>query len=151
MVLITELPPEIIHNVLRFVDPPDLAWIPRISKTFLFSTRSNPMLFRNVYLAHFDTPPTNQDVNWEQLLKDAVRLQVVCRRPGVENKVWTVYPSEILPAHVPAHRSLSGSSTDGRPAWSGIPSACRAGRETRLTRLPPTHLRNRSCHSYTAP
>lgn len=87
MALITELPPEIIHNVLRFVDPPDLAWVSRICKIFHYSIKGNPTLFRDVYRAHFDTPSCCDDVNWEQALKDVVRLQVVCRRTGVENKV----------------------------------------------------------------
>ncbi|KAI1877032.1 uncharacterized protein JN550_001104 [Neoarthrinium moseri] len=85
MVLVTELPPEIIHNVFRFVDPPDLAWIPRVCKSFHYAIRGNPMLFKDVYTAHFDNPPRD-DVDWEQILKDVVRLQVVCRRPGVEDK-----------------------------------------------------------------
>lgn len=86
MAQLTELPPEIIHNILRFVDPPDLAWISSICRTFRYSISGNSTLFRDVYLAHFDLPP-HDDVNWEQALKDAVRLQVVCRRPGVANKV----------------------------------------------------------------
>ncbi|KAH8681249.1 F-box domain-containing protein [Xylariales sp. PMI_506] len=85
MVLLTDLPPEILHNILRFVDPPDLARIPRICKTFNYSITGNAVLFREVYLAHFDAPPTD-DIAWEQSLKDIVRLQSVCNQDGVENK-----------------------------------------------------------------
>jgi hypothetical protein len=87
MVLLTELPPEIIHNVLRFVDPPDLSWIPRISKTLYYSVKGNATLFKHVYLAHLDRPPNNGDIDWEQNLKDVVRLQVVCNRDSIEEKV----------------------------------------------------------------
>ncbi|KAI0132050.1 hypothetical protein BJ170DRAFT_229096 [Xylariales sp. AK1849] len=85
MVLLTELPPEIIHNVLRFVDPRDLAWIPRVCKKMQYSVKGNITLFKHVYLAHFDVPPSH-DVNWEQNLKDIERMHIVCRRDGVENK-----------------------------------------------------------------
>jgi hypothetical protein len=87
MALLTDLPPEIIHNVLRYVDAPDLAWISRVCKTFCYSIKGNQTLFRDVYLAHYDAPQKGVDVNWEQVLKDVVRLQVVCRRPRVEDKV----------------------------------------------------------------
>lgn len=98
MALLTDLPPEIIHNVLRFVDPPDLAWISRVCKTFCYSIKGNSTLFKDVYLAHFDIPPTN-DVHWEEALKDVVRLQTVCRGPGVENKVRPASPPLSAIAH----------------------------------------------------
>lgn len=92
MALLRELPPEIIHNILRFVDPADLAWIARICKTLQYSIKGNTTLFRDVYLAHYDNPPSRDDVNWEQALKDIVRLQKVCRRSGIENKVCARRP-----------------------------------------------------------
>jgi hypothetical protein len=87
MALLTELPPEILHNILRFVNPADLAWISRICKTLCYSIKGNTTLFRDVYLAHFDLPPRTHDVDWEQALKSVVRLQAVCRRSGIEEKV----------------------------------------------------------------
>jgi hypothetical protein len=86
MVLLTELPPEIIHNILRFVEPRDLAWIPRICWALYHSVKDNKTLFKDVYLANYDTPPSG-DIEWEQNLKNVVHLQVICRRDGVDSKV----------------------------------------------------------------
>ncbi|KAK8079755.1 f-box-like domain-containing protein [Apiospora hydei] len=75
MVSLTELPPEVIHNVLQYVDPSDLAFVPRVCHTLRNSVRGNSMLFKHVYLTHFDTPARNRNnVDWEQNLKDLVRL-----------------------------------------------------------------------------
>lgn len=87
MVLLTELPPEIVQHVLGYVDPPDLAWIPRICKSFYHTVKGNTSLYRVVYLNNFDKPPTKASVNWEQAVKDAVRLQVICRRDRIQDKV----------------------------------------------------------------
>lgn len=89
MVSLTDLPPEVIHNVLQYIDPSDLAFVPRVCQALHHSVRGNAMLFKHVYLANFDKPARN-NVNWEQNLKDLVRLQVVCGRPGVQNKVGLV-------------------------------------------------------------
>ncbi|KAI1102171.1 hypothetical protein F4804DRAFT_343440 [Jackrogersella minutella] len=86
MVLLTELPPEIAQYVLGYVDPPDLAWIPRICKSFYHTVKGNASLFKAVYLAKFDKPPNESDPDWEQALKNAVRLQVICRRDHVQDK-----------------------------------------------------------------
>lgn len=87
MALLTELPPEILHNILRFVDPEDLAWISRICKTLYYSIKDNLTLFKDVYLAHLDEPQPGHDVDWEQALKAAIRLQTVCRRSSIAEKV----------------------------------------------------------------
>ncbi|KAI1779607.1 hypothetical protein F4818DRAFT_146314 [Hypoxylon cercidicola] len=86
MVLLTELPPEIVQHVLGYVDPPDLAWIPRICKRFYHTVKENNSLFRVVYLNNFDSPPDKSSVNWEQAIKDIVRLQVICNRDRVQDK-----------------------------------------------------------------
>ncbi|KAI1207948.1 uncharacterized protein F4807DRAFT_160003 [Annulohypoxylon truncatum] len=85
MVLLTELPPEIIQHVLGYVDPPDLAWIPRICKSIYHTVKGNASLFKAVYLNHYDNP-RKSDLDWEQTLKNAVRLQVICRRANVHDK-----------------------------------------------------------------
>lgn len=87
MPLLTELPPEIVHNILLFLDPEDLASVPRTCKGLNDAIRRNSTLFKGVYLAHFDTPPAQCHVSWEKALKDLVRLQMVCRRHDVESKV----------------------------------------------------------------
>lgn len=86
MVSLTELPPEVIHNVLQYVDPSDLAFVPRVCQSLNNTVRDNAMLFKHVYLAHFDKP-ARANVNWEQNLKDLVRLQVVCQQSDMEAKV----------------------------------------------------------------
>ncbi|KAI1461550.1 hypothetical protein F4805DRAFT_453436 [Annulohypoxylon moriforme] len=85
MVFLTELPPEIVQHVLGYVDPPDLAWIPRICKSFYHTVKGNASLFRAVYLNHYDNP-SKSDIDWEQALKNAVRLQVICRQEDAHNK-----------------------------------------------------------------
>lgn len=93
MVLLTKLPPEILHNVLIHVDPPDLAWIPRVCRTFYHAISRNVPLFKQVYLQNFDTPPAgNEELDWERAIKDLVRLQVVCRRASVDDKVCIPAP-----------------------------------------------------------
>ncbi|KAI0834050.1 hypothetical protein F5Y06DRAFT_279715 [Hypoxylon sp. FL0890] len=86
MVLLTELPPEILQHILGYVDPPDLAWIPLICKSFYHTVKGNTTLFKLVYLNNFDTPPANSNVDWEKAVKDTVRLQVICQRNLVQDK-----------------------------------------------------------------
>ncbi|KAI0008577.1 hypothetical protein F4779DRAFT_618455 [Xylariaceae sp. FL0662B] len=85
MSLLTDLPPEILHHVLGHVDPPDLAWIPRICKSLYYTVTGNTHLFKLVYLNHLDKPPRDQ-IDWEKALKDTVRLQVICRRASLKDK-----------------------------------------------------------------
>lgn len=86
MAVLTELPPETIHDILKYVDPADLAWIPRACKALYHAVADNATLFKEVYLRRLDTPPGGQ-ADWEQALKDLVRLQVICSRARVEDKV----------------------------------------------------------------
>ena len=89
MTLLTDLPAEIIHNVLAHVAPEDLAVVPKVCRTLSHAVRDNSTLFKAVYLNHLDEPPSDVavTVQWEQLLKDYVRLRVVCQRPRVNDKV----------------------------------------------------------------
>ncbi|KAK8090995.1 hypothetical protein PG994_000500 [Apiospora phragmitis] len=112
MVSLTELPPEVIHNVLQYVDPRDLAFVPRVCQTLHHSVRGNSMLFKHVYLAHFDKPARN-NVNWEQNLKDLVRLQVVCHRPDIQTK-----RSELAFVHDTVTEALRNACVDGERATS---------------------------------
>ncbi|KAJ1331749.1 F-box-like domain-containing protein [Microdochium nivale] len=89
MTLLTELPPEIIHGVLAHVDPQDLARVPLVCQALRYAVQDNTPLFKAVYLAHLDTPPADAvggGLQWEQLLKDYVRLRVVCGRKRVNEK-----------------------------------------------------------------
>ncbi|KAI5922592.1 hypothetical protein F4810DRAFT_673330 [Camillea tinctor] len=84
--ILTQLPPEIIHHILGYVDPSDLAWIPRTCKNLYHAVAGNAALFKLVYTRHLDIPREGQDVNWEQAIKDLVRLQVICRSENVDDK-----------------------------------------------------------------
>ncbi|KAI1482615.1 hypothetical protein F4774DRAFT_370178 [Daldinia eschscholtzii] len=86
MVLLTELPPEIVEHILGYVEPSDLGWIPRVCKNLYHIIHGNNSLFRIVYLNNYDNPLNKPVVNWVQALKDVVRLQVVCRRDRVQDK-----------------------------------------------------------------
>ncbi|KAK3353512.1 hypothetical protein B0T25DRAFT_456234 [Lasiosphaeria hispida] len=85
MAFLIQLPPEIIHNILTFVDPEDLAVLPKICR-FLYSyVTGNAALCRDIYYQTLDQPPSN-DLDWVQELHDLVRLQRVCARQGVDKR-----------------------------------------------------------------
>ncbi|KAI1498717.1 hypothetical protein F5X99DRAFT_392444 [Biscogniauxia marginata] len=104
--ILTQLPPEIIHHILGYVDPSDLAWIPRICKNLYHAVTGNTTLFKQVYLRHLDTPREGHGVNWEQALKDVVRLQVILRSHNVDHK-----KSELQFVHDTTTALLSSSAT----------------------------------------
>ncbi|KAI1281173.1 hypothetical protein F5Y07DRAFT_320984 [Xylaria sp. FL0933] len=84
MVLLTDLPPEIVYHILGYVDPQDLAWIPRTCKSLYHAVSANTTLFKQVYLNHLDVP--SGPVDWGRSLKDLVRLRHLCGRSGVDDK-----------------------------------------------------------------
>jgi hypothetical protein len=49
-------------------------------------------LYKAVYLQHFDEP-SNEDFDYEQALKQAVQLEMVCSRRKVGQKVCMLGPS----------------------------------------------------------
>ncbi|KAI0482535.1 hypothetical protein GGR56DRAFT_192501 [Xylariaceae sp. FL0804] len=80
--LLTELPAELLQHVLGYVDPPDLAFVPRTCKVLYHAVAGNGPLFKRVYLRHLDAPPPGGDgdgavMPWEQALKDAFRLEAL--------------------------------------------------------------------------
>ncbi|KAH8750559.1 F-box domain-containing protein [Diaporthe sp. PMI_573] len=78
MVLLTQLPLEIVNHVLSFVDPEDL---PRVNTTcqYLYhAVKDNNALFRAVYLHHLDAPPPEAQLNWIQEIQDLVKLKRLC-------------------------------------------------------------------------
>ncbi|KAK8010470.1 hypothetical protein PG990_009435 [Apiospora arundinis] len=112
MVSLTELPPEVLHNVLQYLDPSDLAFVPRVCQALHHAVRGNAMLFKHVYLAHFDKPARDK-VNWEQNLKDLVRLQVVCHQSDINAK-----RSELAFVHDTVTEALKNACVDGERATS---------------------------------
>ena len=89
MASLPHLPPEILCSILAQVDPPDLAIIPRVCRVLYNVVAKNTSLFKQVYLRVLDEPPPDVQpvVDWEQAIKDLVRLQVVCRRASIVDKV----------------------------------------------------------------
>ncbi|KAI0160416.1 hypothetical protein GGR57DRAFT_499824 [Xylariaceae sp. FL1272] len=86
MLLLTGLPPEILHEVLGYVDPTDLAAIPRVCHALYRVVKGNEWVFKQVYLHHLDTPPSQDGIQYEKLLKDFVRLEAICRGLSVHAK-----------------------------------------------------------------
>ncbi|KAI0404336.1 hypothetical protein F4802DRAFT_251547 [Xylaria palmicola] len=107
MLLLTHLPPEIIHHLLGFVDPQDLARIPRACKALYLAVRANTTLFKQIYLRHLDAPP-QAAIDWEQSLKDFVRLQVLCSRDDVDSK-----KGDIDFVHKTVTQLLKNAATEG--------------------------------------
>lgn len=89
MVLLAELPPELLYNVFIHVDPADLAWLPRVCRSFSHAISQNGPLFKQVYLRNLDTPPAHdgQKLDWIRAIQDLVRLQVICQRDSIDDKV----------------------------------------------------------------
>ncbi|KAK0643642.1 hypothetical protein B0T16DRAFT_186983 [Cercophora newfieldiana] len=77
MVHITQLPAEILHNILGFVDPSDLGTLPRTCRYLYGFVTGNSALCRDIYYRTLDEPPSS-DINWEQELHDLVQLQRIC-------------------------------------------------------------------------
>ncbi|KAK0630645.1 hypothetical protein B0T17DRAFT_489098 [Bombardia bombarda] len=85
MVLLTLLPPEIVHNILSWIRPEDLAAVPRTCRYLHSLVKGNNALCRDIYRNTLDDPPTN-DLDWERELHDLVRLRLICARPTAESK-----------------------------------------------------------------
>ncbi|KAI1336294.1 hypothetical protein F5Y15DRAFT_395157 [Xylariaceae sp. FL0016] len=110
MVVLSDLPPEILHHILAYVDPHDLAWIPGTCRQFYHAVTGNSALFKLVYLNHLDKPPKN-DVNFEQALKDVVRLQVICRRESPKAKKQEInYVHDVVTTML---KNAAGATSNG--------------------------------------
>ncbi|KAI1119408.1 hypothetical protein F5Y14DRAFT_395180 [Nemania sp. NC0429] len=120
--LLTDLPAEILHHILGYVDPPDLVWIPRICKRLYHAVSENSALFKRVYLRHLDAPPRGP-VDWERCLKDLVRLKKICGQDNIDKK-----KDELDFVHRAVTELLKNASTDGtRPgAAVNIPQSYNA-------------------------
>ncbi|KAI1393941.1 uncharacterized protein F4822DRAFT_30698 [Hypoxylon trugodes] len=86
MVLLTDLPPEIVQHVLGYVDPPDLGRVPLVCKNLYHTVKGNSAIFRSVYLNILDRPADQFNVNWEQIVKDTAHLQAIGRRDRGQDK-----------------------------------------------------------------
>lgn len=111
---LTNLPPEILHHILQWLQPADLiVTLPRVCRSLNAFTKGNRNLYRANYLhnlvscciffyffqtlkqinicdilanSHQDTP-RNLDLDWERELHDLVKLEAICDRVEVSDKV----------------------------------------------------------------
>ncbi|KAK5657733.1 hypothetical protein OQA88_2806 [Cercophora sp. LCS_1] len=104
MVLLTQLPPELIHNILTFVDPEDLATVPRTCRSLYNFVSKNGTLCRDIFTRVLD-PPTASDIDWEQELHDLVQLKRICASSSPSKG------SDLPFVHKTALRLLSNASS----------------------------------------
>ncbi|KAI2635396.1 hypothetical protein GGS21DRAFT_515634 [Xylaria nigripes] len=104
---LTDLPAEILHHILGYVDPEDLAWIPRINKHLYHAVTDNTVVFKQAYLHFLDAPPQGR-IDWERSLKDVVRLKTICGRVNVDDK-----KHELDFVHRVVIELLKNAATDG--------------------------------------
>ncbi|KAF7543558.1 hypothetical protein G7Z17_g10638 [Cylindrodendrum hubeiense] len=83
--LLTNLPSEVLHLVLQWLDPADIVILPRVCSLLYAFTKGNKALCRAVYLKHLDNPK-DADLDWYAEVHDLVRLQVICRRSDAVEK-----------------------------------------------------------------
>ncbi|KAK3324163.1 hypothetical protein B0T19DRAFT_464085 [Cercophora scortea] len=84
MALLIQLPPEILHNILSFVEPRDLVEASRACRYLYGFTKGNRALARDVYYRTLDAPPRS-DLDWEKELRDLVWLQRICANVSAED------------------------------------------------------------------
>ncbi|KAH7150044.1 hypothetical protein B0J13DRAFT_620381 [Dactylonectria estremocensis] len=79
------LPPEVLHNIFKWLDPADIVILPRVCPVLYTFTKGNKTLSRAVYLRHFDKP-TDLNLDWYVELCDLVHLQMICERGDAATK-----------------------------------------------------------------
>ncbi|KAK3944895.1 hypothetical protein QBC46DRAFT_350253 [Diplogelasinospora grovesii] len=121
MVTLTHLPPEIVHNILSYVDPEDLASLCLTCRYFSNYVPGNRALWRDIYHNLLDEPPTN-DLDWESELHDLTRLRHICRRKGTDKRNELPFVYETVTRLL--KHSASSSSSSSRPQSS---SGCSSG------------------------
>ncbi|KAH7179428.1 uncharacterized protein B0J16DRAFT_170764 [Fusarium flagelliforme] len=73
---ILQLPTEILHHILQWVEPADLMRLPRVCSAFKSITNSNK-LYRDVYLNQLDEP-TDSKLDYEKEIRNLVKLERIC-------------------------------------------------------------------------
>ncbi|RSM18436.1 hypothetical protein CDV31_002761 [Fusarium ambrosium] len=85
--LLTLLPAEVLHHILQFLPPTDLVLrVPLVCSNLHTFIKGNRNLFRQVYLGALDEPTDNTGLNWEQEVRDLVRLETICHRQAATDK-----------------------------------------------------------------
>ncbi|KAK1836618.1 hypothetical protein QBC39DRAFT_89137 [Podospora conica] len=106
MSLLTQLPAEIVHNILIFCDPVDLFVVPKTCRFLYTCIKNNKALHREIYYRELDAPPT-ADLDWVQEIHDLVRLQTICSRHEADRR------DELDFVHTTVTRLLRNASQPG--------------------------------------
>ncbi|KAL1861671.1 hypothetical protein VTK73DRAFT_6979 [Phialemonium thermophilum] len=115
MVLLTQLPPEILHNVLSYVLPEDLPQLCRVCRFLHSYISGNAVLCRDIYYSVLDLPVsgTDETIDWEQELKDYIKLKAICRHRGPEKTKELGFVHDTVTRIL--KRSPSGEFRESRP------------------------------------
>ncbi|EHK22222.1 uncharacterized protein TRIVIDRAFT_124418, partial [Trichoderma virens Gv29-8] len=108
---LTTLPNEILHNILQWLAPRDLGSLPRVCKALHSFVKGNQKLCEDIYMHHFDAPPDDERLDWETELHDVVRLEIICHRDKVEDKV--TIDNELRFVYKVVNRLLKHASSAG--------------------------------------
>ncbi|KJZ79142.1 hypothetical protein HIM_01293 [Hirsutella minnesotensis 3608] len=78
MTHLTSLPPEILHDIFRWLSPRDLLLLHRVCRVLRDYVRGNNSLCRDVYRHLLDTPE-DLSLDFEARLCDIVKIEAICR------------------------------------------------------------------------
>ncbi|KAH8889666.1 hypothetical protein GQ53DRAFT_187850 [Thozetella sp. PMI_491] len=81
---LTQLPSEILHNILTYVEPQDLRVLPLVCRYLTTYLKDNSALCRAIYYRILDDPPKNENLDWVQEIHDLVRLQSICTSEDID-------------------------------------------------------------------
>ncbi|KAK4103793.1 hypothetical protein N658DRAFT_467377 [Parathielavia hyrcaniae] len=154
---LTNLPPELLHTILSYVDIEDLARISVTCRCLSNFVKGNNALCRAVYLRHFDEPRV-RDLNFEQELRDVLALKSLLspkdsptrarktqrRIPFVYNTVTRLLNHAVaVPAPGTTTATTSNSDSDNSSTKHDDPSASSNPSTTRPSRAQTfPHSRN---------
>jgi len=88
---------EVLHEILSYLYPQDLASLSRTCSSFSLYIKDNRLLWRAVYLHNFDAPKNHLEggePQWEQDAKDFVTLMKICQSPA-SHKITRLDPANL--------------------------------------------------------
>ncbi|PSS02093.1 hypothetical protein BD289DRAFT_471181 [Coniella lustricola] len=120
MTSITRLPPELISQILSFVNPKDLASVNLTCQYLYHTVCDNSVLFHTLYLRHLDDPG-DTELDWIKEVKDMVKLEAVCASTDAEaiRKSYldlVHHTTTRLLARCTSHEKRARSSVSYRPS-----------------------------------
>ncbi|PFH59517.1 hypothetical protein XA68_12220 [Ophiocordyceps unilateralis] len=106
------LPPEILHNIFRWLGPVDLLLLPFVCRIFRHHVEGNRALFHDAYRLLLDVPGEDVVLDWEAEVRRVARLESICRRAtSAEKKPELEFVSETVDRLLRLARS-HGRTTD---------------------------------------